>query len=281
MANIFISYRRQDTAGYAGRLYDQLSSYFGADQVFMDIDTLEPGVDFVDVIEQEVSLCDILLVLIGRHWLTVTDKAGMRRLDSPHDFVRLEITTALNRNIPIIPVLLQGASMPNAEELPEALVKLTRRNAIEITDTRWHFDVQRLIKAIENILRVHSVKPLSTINEQLDDQHSSTNPKASSSDATPESVKLIFGISVIVSAIWVRMAYGGAIDWAEDNEWSRNLAWRLAVILGFINPLLPASLYLMRQRTSRIPLLGRLFILITILLVQIVMLMTVVILGVA
>jgi hypothetical protein len=109
VARIFISYRREDSSGWAGRLYDRLSQRFGGDNVFMDIDTIDPGLDFVEVIQQAVGSCDVLVALIGRHWLTSTDEQGQRRLENPEDFVRLEITAALERNIRVIPALLQGA----------------------------------------------------------------------------------------------------------------------------------------------------------------------------
>jgi hypothetical protein len=151
-ANLFINYRREDTAGHAGRLFDRLSVRFPG-RVFMDIDTLEPGVDFVEAIEQAVSSCEVLIVLIGHEWVSVKDTAGRRRLDDPADFVRLEVVKALERAIRVIPVLVQGASMPRHEELPADLDKLTRRNAIELSDARWSYDVDRLIHAIEEVLK--------------------------------------------------------------------------------------------------------------------------------
>src|SRR5437773_2664408 len=99
MLSIFISYRHEDSIAYAGRLYDRLIAHFGAEQVFMDIDTIEPGADFVEVIERTVGSCDVLLVIIGKRWLSATDEGGQPRLDSPEDFVRLEIATALERKI--------------------------------------------------------------------------------------------------------------------------------------------------------------------------------------
>src|SRR6185436_14946996 len=96
-ANIFINYRREDTAGHAGRLFDRLSGRFPG-RVFMDIDTIEPGIDFVEIIEQAVGCCEVLIVMIGRDWVTLKDESGRRRLDNPNDFVRLEIATALARN---------------------------------------------------------------------------------------------------------------------------------------------------------------------------------------
>lgn len=160
-ANIFINYRREDSAGHSGRLFDALSSHF-AGRLFMDVDTLEPGVDFVEAIERAVGSCEALIVVIGREWLTVTDKAGRRRLDDPGDFVRLEVESALARRIRVIPVLVQDAPMPGAEELPASLARLARRNAIELSDARWAYDTDRLAQVIREILEESPVAPLPT-----------------------------------------------------------------------------------------------------------------------
>ena len=159
MARIFISYRRDDSSGYAGRLYDRLSVDFGDDNVFMDI-AIEPGEDFVDAIEQAVSACDILLAVIGRQWLTMTDGAGRRRLENPDDFVRLEIGAALKRNIRVIPVLVQGAAMPRGEQLPEPLTRLARRQAQELSDGRWRYDVDRLLTVLRKVLQSQELADL-------------------------------------------------------------------------------------------------------------------------
>lgn len=146
---LFISYRREDTAAHAGRLYDRLSDHFGRAQVFMDIDHIEPGEDFVEAINRKVGGCDVAIVLIGPEWLSLTDAAGHRRLDDPEDFVRMEIVAALQRNIRVIPILVGGARMPRKQDLPEELAPLSRRNALEISESRFHADVDRLIDAIE------------------------------------------------------------------------------------------------------------------------------------
>ena len=152
-SKIFISYRRNDSEGFAGRLFDQLSSHFGEEQIFMDLDTIEAGEDFIEVIEKAVSSCSVMIAVIGRGWLTCPDEAGQRRLDNPEDFVRLEIQIALQRNIRVIPVLVQGASIPKSNQLPEVLGKLARRNAFELSSTRWRYDVESLIEIIEKVLR--------------------------------------------------------------------------------------------------------------------------------
>src|SRR5579872_843801 len=150
-ANIFINYRREESSGHAGRLFDGLSGHF-AGRLFMDVDTLEPGIDFVEAIEHAVGSCEVLIVIIGREWLTIQDADGQRRLDDPTDFVRLEIEAALTRRIRVIPVLVQDAPMPRPEKLPPPLASLARRNAIQLSDARWGYDVDRLASTIQKIL---------------------------------------------------------------------------------------------------------------------------------
>lgn len=175
MARIFISYRRDDTAGHAGWLNERLSNHFGQDEVFRDINTLEPGVDFVEEIQREVSTCDVLIAMIGRNWLTVTDAAGRLRLENPEDFVRLEIGTALQRNIRVIPVLVHGATPPRAADLPDDLKPLARRHAIELSDARWSYDVARLVEAIEKVLRSETAAL-----EQIEHRELANKPEKSS-----------------------------------------------------------------------------------------------------
>ena len=151
-AKIFISYRREDASGHAGRLHEWLSQHFGDERVFMDIDTIGLGADFVSVIEKEVAACEALIVVIGRQWLTSAAEGG-RRLDDPNDFVRLEIATALGKDTLVIPVLVEGAQMPRPQDLPDALKPLARRNALEISDARWAYDVGRLIETLEAKLK--------------------------------------------------------------------------------------------------------------------------------
>lgn len=152
MDGIFISYRRDDSAGYAGRLYDRLAAHFGADRVFMDVAGIELGTDFVNAIEQAVGSCKVLIVVIGDEWLSTTDAAGRRRLDDPHDFVRLETGVALAREIRVVPVLVGGALMPRGEELPADLKALARRQAIEISHKQWDASTRELIGALNTML---------------------------------------------------------------------------------------------------------------------------------
>jgi uncharacterized protein DUF1566/TIR domain-containing protein len=151
MRKIFISYRREDTAPYAGRLYDRLKTAFGDDRLFMDIDHIEPGEDFFEIIQARVAESDILVALIGRSWLSATDADGKRRIDDPEDFVRYELRTALTSpTTRVIPVLVGGAAMPRMQQLPEEIARLSRRNAFEVSDLRFHQDVDRLIDALND-----------------------------------------------------------------------------------------------------------------------------------
>jgi formylglycine-generating enzyme required for sulfatase activity len=149
---IFISYRREDSAAWSGRLADRLKIRFPSNQIFMDIDAIDPGVDFVEAVEEVVGACDVLIAVIGSRWLTSSDRRGKRRLDIPEDLVRLEIATALKRGIRVVPVLVEGATMPEAGELPDDLKALVRRNALEIDHSRFNTDSERLITAIERAL---------------------------------------------------------------------------------------------------------------------------------
>ncbi|MGH8834001.1 MAG: toll/interleukin-1 receptor domain-containing protein, partial [Actinomycetes bacterium] len=145
---IFISYRREETAYPAGWLYDRLVDRFGG-QVFKDVDSIELGDDFVETITSAVGSCDVLLALIGDQWLTITDEDGRRRLDNPEDFVRLEIEAALTRNVRVIPILVGGARMPRAADLPPSLARLVRRQALELSPARFDFDTSRLLGVLD------------------------------------------------------------------------------------------------------------------------------------
>ena len=155
MGSIFLSYRREDSEGQAGRLYDDLVAVFGSDSVFMDVAAIQPGRDFRKSIDQSLNSCGVFLSLIGKNWLSAKDASGQRRLDDPADFVRIETGAALKRDIPVIPVLVQGASAPKPDQLPDDLKELAFRNAVELTHARWDSDIEVLIKA----LRPHISQP--------------------------------------------------------------------------------------------------------------------------
>lgn len=152
LSAIFVSYRRNDSQGEAGRLFDDLISHFGEQKVFMDVAGIEAGRDFRKAIEESVANCGVVLVIMGPTWLTVKNEAGTRRLDDPGDFVREEVASALRRDIPVIPVLVRGAQMPHVEELPESLKELAFRNCVELTHARWRSDVQLLIEPLRRLI---------------------------------------------------------------------------------------------------------------------------------
>jgi len=147
---VFISYRREDSAGYTGRLYDSLRGHFGDDNVFLDVSGIDSGRKFADVIEGAIHSCDVLLAVVGPEWLTCV-ASGKRRIDDPGDLVRTEILTALNGGIGVIPVLVGGAAPPPAGLLPAALQPLAALDAHDMTDERWAYDAGRLIQAVERL----------------------------------------------------------------------------------------------------------------------------------
>jgi formylglycine-generating enzyme required for sulfatase activity len=162
MAKIFLSYRRQDSAAMAGRIYDRLRAHFGSDAVFMDVDNIPFGVNFRKHIDAAVSQCGVVLAVIGTKWTGETD--AHRRLDDPRDFVRIELESALNREIPVIPVMIDHARMPGEADLPQSLALLADYNAIEVDLGRdFHPHVDRLIRGIEfhfQNLSTATAKPL-------------------------------------------------------------------------------------------------------------------------
>lgn len=145
---IFISYRRNDAPGSAGRLYDRLAEAFPRENIFIDVDGIAPGIDFVKALDEAIGQCDVLLAIIGNKWLEARNVDGRQRLEDPEDFVRMEIETALERDIRVVPVLVEGARMPAVGELPQALHLLSRLNAIELTHARFLADTDRLARAL-------------------------------------------------------------------------------------------------------------------------------------
>lgn len=148
MGGIFISYRRSDSQGESGRLFDDLIRHFGKNAVFMDVVGIDAGRDFRQAIDDSVQSCSVLLAMLGPLWLEAGNEQGSRRLDEASDYVRLEIAAALRRDIPVVPVLLRGAKMPRSEQLPEEIADLAYRNAVELTHARWKSDMQVLIRAL-------------------------------------------------------------------------------------------------------------------------------------
>ncbi len=154
MSKIFISYRRDDTKDIVGRIFDYLVNHFEEKNIFKDIDSIPLGSDFREVIEESVQKCDVILVIIGKQWLQITDESGKRRLDSLDDFVRIEIESGLKRNIPIIPILVNDAQVPSHTDLPETLVNLSFRHGISIRpDPDFKNDINMLINSLDGIVK--------------------------------------------------------------------------------------------------------------------------------
>src|SRR5215475_11361992 len=152
VARIFINYRREDSTATAGRVHDRLGQSFGRKTLFMDVDHIPPGVDFVTHLNNQVAACDVFLAIIGPNWLNVANEKGDRRLDAADDFVAIEIAAALARNIRVIPVLVDGAQMPKAGELPKSLKPLVRRQAIDLRHTHFGRDAEALVEKISEAL---------------------------------------------------------------------------------------------------------------------------------
>ena len=150
MATIFISYRRDDAFGHAGRMYDRLVYRFGPENIFMDLDSMQPGLDFEQVIEDTIARCDAVIAIIGKAWLSPTAE-GASRLDDPHDWVRLELTYALRKKVRLIPVLFDGAGLPSAAELPSDLSALRRLHSIELSQATWNATATDLINTIDRL----------------------------------------------------------------------------------------------------------------------------------
>ena len=146
---VFISYRREDSAGYAGRILDRLGHELERDHLFIDVDGIPLGLNFVKLLREEVAKCDVLLAVIGRDWLDARDEDGTRRLNNPNDFVRIEVATALQRDIPVIPILLDGTRVPKADELPEDLRELPLRNGLGVHHASFHADMTKLIRELK------------------------------------------------------------------------------------------------------------------------------------
>ena len=152
MGGIFISYRREDTEEKTRLLYNQLVQHFGSGKpIFMDLDNLKPGEDFVKKIEDSVASCDVLIAVIGPQWQTVKNNKGQQRLADPNDWVRLEIQMALEREIQVIPVLVEGAHMPNRADMPKVIGKLSERQAVDLTDIQFETDTRRFVLGLEMV----------------------------------------------------------------------------------------------------------------------------------
>jgi formylglycine-generating enzyme required for sulfatase activity len=213
-SKVFISYRRDDSAGSAGRVHDRLEREFGADLLFMDVDAIPLGRDFTKVLRDEVAKCDVLLALIGPNWLNVRDEEGKRRLDNPADYLRIEIATALQRDIPVIPILLDGARMPKAGQLPKDLEQLSVRQGTDIRHASFRSDMDNLIRGLKNL--PGQIEPSNWLLGLPDAETSMPRPAASEEDRIGR---------IKVDAMFIQGAPqgwftpgAGKTEWFKDHE---------------------------------------------------------------
>lgn len=199
MGSIFISYRRDDASGQAGRLCDRLADRFGADAVFMDVSDLQPGQDFVSEIERALRASDVLLAVIGPQWAGAAGDEGRRRLDDPEDFVRREIEIALQRGARVIPVLVRGARMPEPSALPEPLRALARRHAIELSDNRWDSDVRELMAALGTVPGGMRIAPVAS----QPPSGRGARPQGFARDARRGALRLGLGVLGVILVVWL------------------------------------------------------------------------------
>jgi hypothetical protein len=151
MAKVFISYRHGDSWGAVGSLRDAVAAEFGRENVFFDVDAIPVGMDFRVVLRDAISRTDVMLVLIGLHWASMTDHEGRRRLDNPHDFVRLEVEQALQTSVPVVPVLLDGASLPHADQVPGSLMPLLTRSGVALSPQSFEADLRHLVRMVASM----------------------------------------------------------------------------------------------------------------------------------
>mgnify|MGYP001800072329 FL=1 len=215
--SIFISYRRSDSIAEAGRIYDKLVDALGSERIFKDVDYIPYGDDFVEQLDQAVAQCDVPIPLIGHSWLTVADSHGNRRLDDPNDFVRIEIASALKRDILVLPVLVGGAAMPEPSDLPEDLRSLARRNAAQVRyDPDFQSDMRRVVAKLEEYFATWGIaaKPAQADPSPLSQSH---HPAQNNSTVPPSKVLLT---SAILSGIGGALAIYDGFYGGEEVNWA-------------------------------------------------------------
>jgi TIR domain len=212
MRTVFVSYRRGDSEGQARALSFELVRLIGKDSVFMDVDGIALGQDFRHILQERLESCDLMLALIGPGWLDAKDAAGNRRLESATDLVRQEIAGALKRNIPVTPVLLQGAQMPPPERLPEDIKELVYRNGFELGHSTWESDVREMVKRLG--LDKESAAPAHALHE------AQANPAVLAMSGPFKTLWVLatFVVIAIVAAVLFYQNYQKAHDQRSDSE---------------------------------------------------------------
>jgi hypothetical protein len=192
---IFINYRKDDSSWNALALYNELQKYFSKEQIFKDFNTILPGDDFVVSIDNALRKCDVLIVIIGKTWLDIKDTIGKRRLEDPDDFVRLEVATALSRNIQVIPVLFDDVPMPRPEELPDNMKSLCRRQFVDIDSKRFDDDIRKLAEAIKKVLPDGVIRVTPEFKQPASSgQYAQTNQRTAASIMTKPDNNMVWAI---------------------------------------------------------------------------------------
>ena len=264
---VFISYRRKDSQPFADRIYDWLEREFGRDNIFKDVDAIPYGWDFRKSLQDAVTQCDVLLAVIGPRWLGETDAAGRRRVDDPEDWVRIEIETALTRDIPVIPILVDGALFPRGEDLPPSLQGLVYRHGMPVRhDPDFHYDIGRLIKALRaTVPGVSRPAPTKAVQEP--------GPKAVKADEpshrplTGHTREVLFGLPVrsgrwtfVLAGMLMNVCLGTVYAWSVFRTpvaklfstpsfpiTAKQTLWPFMLFLVFFTVLMPISGRIMQK----------------------------------
>ena len=229
MGAVFVSYRRGDTEGQARALFNDLTDLVGEDSVFMDVDSIALGRDFRQVLQERLASCDVMLALIGPDWLDIRDASGNRRLNSPADFVRQEVAAALKRNIPVTPVLVRGAQIPAAEQLPDDLKDLAFRNGFELSHTRWESDVREMIKRL-GLEKADAQQPRQpvTVTEKADRPvlYGSNGAVVARRAVSSKTMAIGAGAALLVLGLVAVLLSGGGSDVTDPSRISRRATRR-------------------------------------------------------
>jgi TIR domain-containing protein len=230
-SRIFISYRHADSSAYAGRLYDRLKDRYGDEQIFRDLE-MEAGIDFVERIDDTVGSCAVMVVVIGPGWLDARDGAGDRRLDDPDDYVRVEVSGALRRSIRVIPVLVGDAKMPGRNDLPDALRALARRNALALSDSRWEYDVGRLMRAVDTVLQERRQQLAAPARPEDEPSTPDPPPPPRSSETALRASPLRPALTAIVAAALAAVPAYFLVAHPVSEQLSRSSEWERVVQRG-------------------------------------------------
>lgn len=222
---IFVSYRRDDAKHAAGRLVDRLSRSIPDEQIFIDIDNIDPGLDFRKVLTEKVQACDVLLAVIGPGWMSSRNEDGQLRLDDPRDFVRIEIEAALARDVRVIPVLVDGARMPREQDLPEPLKSLSYRNAVQLAHERFTADADHLAKALSRAVGMLDEDKVPVVREAKQDATPRLTSANFASHLQTAAITLL-GVAYVIAAALSPIVLPTMLGFAQtDKQVAATIFW--------------------------------------------------------